>query len=186
MKKFFVALTILLCLSGNVNAAQFTDEQLSEIFSDTAKNAAAPLKLNVVAFKKNFNEFMSDFIKNMNAGDDADNLRDILLIGETNFVNVGKQKIFVQKFLDRIAIVGSVDAVGNFTALNLFAVQAENRNDMLVSVLILNAFVKGISPDLDAQALLTEAKENPVVVKGDVKFSFATVDNLNKVSAAAN
>ena len=40
MKKFFVALTILLCTAGNVDAAQFTAEQGEKMLSITLQNSA--------------------------------------------------------------------------------------------------------------------------------------------------
>lgn len=61
LKKFFIALTILLCVAGNNAEAvdQFTDDQIKQMISSTMQNpVTVPLNLDIETFKKNFNEFM--------------------------------------------------------------------------------------------------------------------------------
>ena len=90
--------------------------------------------------------------------------------------------------MDMAAILGTVDKDGKIETINFFYPQIADQNDAMTYMLILQSFAKGISPDLDAQALIDEANKNPdgMFVKGNVKFTFKTLDNLNMVSAAAN
>ena len=188
MKKFFVALTLLLCLTADVNAAQFTDEQRNRILSMTVQPSAAALSVDVATFRQNFNNFMSGFIAQTNAGDNTAKLEQIFLIGEQSIVTNGQNVLFVKNFMNMVAIVGSLDENGHFKTLNLVGAAIDDKNEAMIHGLVLDAFVKGISPELNAQSLLSESNENPdtAVVKGDVKFSFATVEDLDVVSVAAN
>ena len=188
MKKFFLTLTIFFCMAC-VNAeaaAQFTNEQQSQMLSIVEqKSAAAVPFVDIATFQKNFNAFMEGFIKETNAGEDADKMRQIFLIDKPQFITNGERVLFVKNFMNMVALVGVVDPDGNFTAINFFGAQVDDKNAALIHTLILQAFVKGISPDLDATDMLVEAKENPVLTKGTVQFSFETLDNLNVVSAVA-
>ena len=188
MKKFFVALTILLCVTGNVNAAQFTAEQGEKMLSITLQSSAAPLKLDVATFQKNFDAFITEFVKETNAGDDSEAFRQSFLIGKPRLGSVDGHTVFVKNFMDMAAILGTVDADGKIETINFFYPQISDQNDAMTYMLILESFAKGISPDLDAQALIDEANKNPdgTFVKGNVKFTFKTLDNLNMVSATAN
>ena len=188
MKKFFIALMILFCVAGNNAEAekQFTDDQLKQMISSTMDNpATVPLNLDVATFKTNFNAFMADFLKETNAGEDSAKLEKVFLIGEPNTLTKNGRTLFLKNFLEDAAIFGSVDESGKFKVLNFFATLAENKNEMLMRVLVLNAFIKGISPDVDATALLNKAKINPTVTANGVKYSFSTVGNLNVVSVTA-
>ena len=188
MKKFFVALAILFCVAGNVDAAQFTAEQKTQMASITVQPSAAALTVDVAAFRNNFNGFMSSFIAQTNAGENAAKFEQIFLIDEQSIVTNGQNVLFVKNFMDMVAIVGSVDENGRFKTLNLFGAAIDDKNEAMIHGLVLDAFVKGISPDLNAQALLNEANKNSdgTFVKGNLKFSFATVDNLDVVSVTAN
>jgi len=188
LKKFFVALTILLCMAGNVNAAQFTAEQGEKMLSITLQNSDAPLKLDIATFQKNFDAFITQFVNETNAGDDAEAFRQSFLIGKPRLGSVDGRTIFLRNFMDMAAILGTVDADGKIETINFFYPQIADQNDAMTYMLILQSFAKGISPDLDAQALIDEANKNPdgTFVKGNVKFTFKTLDNLNMVSAAAN
>lgn len=188
LKKFFIALTILLCVAGNNAEAvdQFTDDQIKQMISSTMQNpVTVPLNLDIETFKKNFNEFMKSFIAETNAGEDSAQLEKVFLIGEPKVLSRNGKTLFVQNFLENTAIFGSIDENGKFKVLNFFSTLAENKNEMLMRRLILEAFVRGISPDVDAADLLNQAKENPTVTAGGIKFSFSTVDNLDIVSAVA-
>lgn len=189
MKKFFVALTILLAVTGvNLSeAAQFTDEQRNQMVTLSVQPSAATLKVNVATFRQNFNNFMSDFIAKTNAGEETAKLQQIFLIDEKSIVTNGQNVLFAKSFANMVAVIGSVDENGNFKTLNLFGAPIDDKNDAMIHALVLNAFVKGISPDLDAQTILTESKDHPdtPIVKGDVKISFATAGDLDVVSVAA-
>ena len=189
MKKIFIALAILFCLAGNnfVEAAEkFTDDQLKQMISTTMENPAAKtLNLDVATFKKNFNDFMTNFIKETNAGEDAAKLEKVFLIGEPNTISKNGKTMFLKDFIETAAIFGSVDANGKFKVLNFFAINSEDKNEVLMRRLVLEAFVKGISPGFDATELLNKAKDNPSVTVGGVKYSFSTVGDLHVVSAVA-
>ncbi|MBQ9498233.1 MAG: hypothetical protein IJR52_11770 [Selenomonadaceae bacterium] len=189
MKKFFIALTVLFFVAGSnfaEAASKFTDDQIKQMISSTMDNpATAPLNLDVATFKTNFNAFMADFLKETNAGEDSAKLEKVFLIGEPNTLTKNGRTLFLKNFLEDAAIFGSVDESGKFKVLNFFATLAENKNEMLMRVLVLNAFIKGISPDVDATALLNKAKINPTVTVNGVKYSFSTVGNLNVVSVTA-
>ena len=188
MKKFFIALTILLAVTvSNAEAAtQFTDEQLKQMISITMQNpAAVPLNLDVATFQKNFDAFITDFF---NRGDDPDRsnkLKKIFLIGEPKLATADEMTLFVKRFPNGAAIFGSVDENGKFKVLNYFTTFTEDKNERLVHVMVFEAFIRGISPDNDAINLLTEAKENPTVTKAGVKYSFVKDGKLNIVSAVA-
>ena len=188
LKKFFVALTIFFCVAGNNAEAanKFTDDQLKQMISTTMDNpVTAPLNLDVATFKTNFNAFMSEFLKETNAGENIAKLEKIFLIGEQNTLTKNGRTLFLKNFLEDAAIFGSVNADGKFKVLNLFSTTADNKNEMLIRRLVFEAFVRGISPDVDAAALLNKAKENPTVTTGGVKFSFSTIDNMDIISAVA-
>ena len=188
LKKFFIALTILFCVAGNnVEAAnKFTDDQLKQMISITRDNpAAVSMNLDVATFKTNFNAFMAKFLEETNAGEDIAQLKEIFLIGEQNTITKNGKTLFLKDFHEDAAIFGSVDANGKFKVLNLFSTLAENKNELLIRRLVFDAFVKGISPDVDTTALLKKSKENPTVTVGNVKFSFSTVDNLDMISVVA-
>ena len=58
MKKFFVALTILLCVASQTFAAEFTDEQIDGLIRETMTDAAkipVPLNFGMSDFLPNFN-----------------------------------------------------------------------------------------------------------------------------------
>ena len=189
MKKFFIALTVLFFVAGSnftEAASKFTDDQIKQMISSTMDNpATAPLNLDVATFKTNFNAFMTEFLKETNAGEDIAKLEKVFLIGEKNTLTKNGKTLFVKNFLEDAAIFGSVDANGKFKVLNLFSTFAENKNEMLIRRLVFKAFVRGISPDVDATALLTKSKENSTVTVGGVKYSFSTVDNLDIISVVA-
>lgn len=188
MKKFFVALTVMLCLTADVNAAQFTNEQRNQMLSIAVQPSAGSLKVDVATFRQNFNNFIANFAKGMNNGDEAAKFEQVFRIGEKDFVTNGQNILFAKSFLNTVAIVGSVDENGNFKTLNLFGAPIDDKNEAMIHSLVLNAFVKGISPELDAQSLLAESNNNPdaPIVKGDVKISFLSDGTLDVISVAAN
>ncbi|MBO4780699.1 MAG: hypothetical protein J5497_08690 [Selenomonadaceae bacterium] len=195
MKKFCLALTIALILSiSNFAAAatMFTAEQFDKIVALTIKNPAvtsnATLNLDAATFKQNYDNFITNFIKETSAvGEDAEMMRQVFLLNDVKTDEYGSNQIFAKNFLNRVVIVGLSEMNGNFKVLNFFAPIVEERDDALFNVLVLNAFICGINPDLDATALLDEASKNPSVpvICNGVKFSVATIENINIVTAVA-
>lgn len=195
MKKFCLALTIalILSISNFADAAtMFTAEQFDKIVAFTVKNPAvnsnATLNLNAATFKQNYDIFITNFIKETNAvGQDAAMMRQIFLLNDAKTYENGTNQIFAKNFLNRVVIVGLNEIGGNFKVLNFFATIAEERDDAMFNVLVLNAFIRGINPDLDATELLNEASKNPSepVIRNGVKFSVATIENINIVTAVA-
>ena len=192
MKKIFIALMIALIVTSSslVEAAEFTGEQFNQMFTITAKNPAVnqnkTLKFNDETFRKNFNAFMINFIKQTNAGDDAAMIEKFLLIDGTAASPKGDYFVFGKNFGGKVVIIGLSEIGKNFKVLNFFAAKIENRDDALFYTLILNGFVKSISPDLDADTLLNKLKKNSVVIRGGVKFSVTKSGDIDIITATAN
>ena len=192
MKKFCVALTVALivAVSSFVEAATFTGEQIQQMLSITAQNPAVNqnkmLKLNAETFRKNFNVFMINFIRQTNAGDDAAMMQRVLLIDKTAVTAKNGCNIFGKNFFGKVMIVGFGETGKNFKVLNFFAAKIENRDDALFYTLILNGFVKSISPELDAKTLLDKLKKNSVVIRGGVKFSVTKSGDIDIITATAS
>lgn len=192
MKKILTALIVglIICAGVKVEAAQFTQEQFSEMLSVTAQKSAAESKalaLDATTFQKNFNAFMTSFIKDSNAGDDTPTLEEIFLIREPLILQTDTGNFLAKDFLNRIAVVGSVEADGKLKTLNFFSTPAENKNEMVVTILVFQAFTQGISPDLDVKELLGELEKNPgaPVTRSGVKFSVSKQGNLEVITAVA-
>ena len=192
MKKILTALIVglIICASVKVEAAQFAEEQFSEMLSVTAQKSAAESKalaLDTATFQKNFNAFMTTFIKESNAGDDTPTLEEIFLIREPLILQTDTGNFLAKDFMNRIAVVGSVEANGNLKTLNFFSTPAENKNEMVVTILVFQAFTQGISPELDVKELLGELEKNPgaPVTRSGVKFSVSKQGNLEVITAVA-
>ena len=187
MKKFFTALIALLMFAAQVEAAELTQEQFDEMFSIATQNATENkvLALDVQTFQKNFNDFMTTFIKESNAGDDTPMLEEIFLLKEPLIVQTDAGNFLAKNFMNHVAIVGSVDANGNLKALNFFSAKAENKNDMVVTVLIFQAFTQGISPQINVQELLGELEKNKSATKNGVKFSVTKQGTMEIITAVA-
>lgn len=192
MKKILTALivSLIICASVKVEAAQFAEEQFSEMLSVTAQKSAAESKalaLDTATFQKNFNAFMTTFIKESNAGDDTPTLEEIFLIREPLILQTDTGNFLAKDFMNRIAVVGSVEANGNLKTLNFFSTPAENKNEMVVTILVFQAFTQGISPELDVKELLGELEKNPgaPVTRSGIKFSVSKQGNLEVITAVA-
>lgn len=192
MKKILTALIVglIICAGVKVEAAQFTQEQFSEMLSVTAQKSAAETKalaFDAATFQKNFNAFMTSFIKDSNAGDDTPTLEEIFLIREPLILQTDTGNFLAKDFMNRIAVVGSVEADGKLKTLNFFSTPAENKNEMVVTILVFQAFTQGISPDLDVKELLGELEKNPgaPVTRSGVKFSVSKQGNLEVITAVA-
>lgn len=189
MKKFFTALFIclIICSNSKTYAAELTQEQFDKMFSMTNQISTENKTLNLDAptFQKNFNDFMTKFIKESNAGDDTPTLEEIFIIKEPIIVQTDNGNFLAKNFMNHVAIVGSVDPNGNLKVLNFFSAKPENKNDMVVTVLIFNAFVQGVSPQINIQDLLGELEKNQSAVRNGVKFSTSKQENMEIITAVA-
>lgn len=190
MKKFLMTFIALLIITAQVEAAQFAQEQFDEMISITVQKSAAEnkiLALDAATFQKNFNAFMTNFIKESNAGDDTPMLEEIFLIREPMIVQTDAGNFLAKNFMNHVAIVGSVEADGKLKALNFFSAPTENKNDMVITVLIFQAFTQGISPGLDVKALLGELEKNPSapVIRNGIKFSTDNQGTMEIITAVA-
>ena len=196
MKKFFVALTVALILSaGNIAAAAtalFTEDQLDKIVAHTVGNPAASnaatLNLDAATFQRNYNAFITNFIREAGAqGDDAAMMERIFTLNDAKTFENGSKQIFTKNFMNRVVIIGFNESGGNFKVLNFFATLAEERDDALFNVMVLQGFVRGIDSNLNAVELLGELQKDPSkpVIRNGVQFSVATIDNINIVTAVA-
>ena len=190
MKKFLMTFIALLIITAQVEAAQFAQEQFDEMISITVQKSAAEnkiLALDAATFQKNFNAFMTNFIKESNAGDDTPTLEEIFLLKEPLIVQTDAGNFLAKNFMNHVAIVGSVEADGKLKVLNFFSAPTENKNDMVITVLIFQAFTQGISPGLDVKALLGELEKNPSapVIRNGIKFSTDNQGTMEIITAVA-
>jgi len=193
MKKFLAAIIVglIICAGIKVEAAEFTQEQFNKMLSISTQTLNAEnknLSLDAATFQKNFNDFMTNFIKETDAKDnDAKNLEEIFLIKEPMIVQTDAGNFLARNFLNRIAIVGLVDENGTLRNLIYFTTQTEDKNEAMVSVLVLEAFAKSISPDLSASTIMEdfEKNKNAPIVENGIKFSIATDENINFITAIA-
>ena len=95
--------------------------------------------------------------------------------------------IFANMFGDyRVAIVGTSATGENFKVLNFYYTTPEEKDESIFTVWLLTAFVKSIAPEVNPQTLmndLTAENSSGSVVAGGVKFSIASEDNLNILTA---
>ena len=193
MKKFFMSLLVglIICAGIKVEAAEFTQEQFNKMLSISTQTLNAEnknLSLDAATFQKNFNDFMTNFIKETDAKDnDAKNLEEIFLIKEPMIVQTDAGNFLAKNFMNRVAIVGLLDANGSLRNINFFTIQTQDKDEVMIPVLILEAFAKSISPDLSASALMEdfEKNKNAPIVKNGIKFSIATDENINFITSIA-
>lgn len=189
MKKFFTALFIclIICAGSKIEAAELTQEQFDQMFSITTQNSTEnkALTLDVPTFQKNFNDFMTKFIQESNAGDDKPTLEEIFLLKEPLIVQTDAGNFLAKNFMNHVAIVGSVDPNGNLNTLNFFSAKPENKNDMVITVLIFQAFTQGISPQINIQELLGDLEKNQSTTKNGIKFSVTKQGTMEIITAAA-
>ena len=193
MKKFFLALTVVLlvAVSNFAESAPFTREQIEETISITVKNPDAAedksLPFDAATFQRNYRNYIANFVREPNAGADAAEAINFLSLDDAAYLTRDDKNLFAKDFLGRVSIVGLSDNGGNLKVLNFFAAVLEGRDDALLNVLILQAFVQGIAPDFDAMTLLNQAKKNPSapVIRDGIKFSISTFNNMNIITAVA-
>ena len=193
MKKFLVALTILFCVTGSVEAVPFTEDQLGRIFAVVTQNpAAAPensktLAVNVNTFKEKFDNIAVLTLKQALGTDDVSEMEYLFTINDYKiFPNEGGET-FAKIFGSNVAIVGvTAPDGGNFKILQCCYTLPEDKNETLYVQLILSTFVRTVAPDVDAPSLMDElTAENSLgsTARGDVLFSLTENDNLNTLTA---
>ncbi len=192
MKRFFMALTIFLAISAQVEAVPFSREQVDRIFIDIeAAENISTLNFNVATLKNNFNAIMTPILQQTMGTDDISAMEHLFLINDKDSKTFSKPNgdIFANIFGDyRVALVGATNSNGNFKILSLYYTSPEEKDESLFTVWLLTAFVKSISPDVDPQTLmneLTAENSSSSTVKGNVKFSIASEGNLNVLTATA-
>ena len=192
MKKFFIALAILFCVTGNVNAAPFTDNQFNKIFTDITKNPAlensATFGVNVETFKEKFNASAEPILKEITGLDDLSAMAHLFLIYDYKVFNLNGVDVFANTFGNKSVSVVGVTAPdgGNFKVLQCCYTTAEEQDDLFVTQMVLTAFVRSIAPDVEVPTLmgeLTAENSSGTVTKGDVTFSVAEDGNLNVLTA---
>ena len=195
MKKFFVALTILFCVTGSIEAAPFTEEQFGQIFADVTKNpAAAPersktLDVNLDTFKEKFDGASKLILKQVLGTEDTSAMEYLFTINDYKiFPNAGGDT-FAKIFGSNVALVGvTAPDGGNFKILQCCYTAPEDNDETLFVQLILTAFVHSVAPDVEVPTLmneLTAEKSLGSVTRGEVNFSFAEDGNLNTLTAVA-
>ena len=192
MKKFLMAMIVglIICAGIKAEAAVFDEEQFKNLLVITAENPAAAgdkaLPFDAVTFQKNFNDYMTNFIKETNANDDESAMmKELFFIGDPPN-SEGKPSFFGKNFVGKSAIIGLIDEKGNLKILNLF-VAPEDKNDSLAASLILQAFFRGILTEPEAESLLEELNKKPSapIVKNGVKYSISKEENLSIITAIA-
>ena len=190
LKKFFVALTFALIVTNFCEAAEFTREHVDRMMTLTLQNPAvkksATLPVDAETFRRNYNDFITNFIRGTSAGTDAFMMERIFLIDGLKIFTRDGSELFAKNFINKVAIVGLIDG-GKCKVLNIFAAPLEDQNDALFNVLILQGFINGISPGLDATALLDEIKRSPVesATYNGVRYSVIRDGDLSIVTAVA-
>lgn len=174
-------------LSAQVEAVPFTRPQLNKIFLDIdcqVQNELT-LDLNSKIFTEKFNALMIPILKEGMQLDDVSLIEPLFLIDNPKFIG----NTFANMFGDyRALVVGLKAEDGNFKVLNFCYTTPEERSESLFTIWLLTAFIKSISPETDAEILMNElTTENSSgnLVKGNVKFSITTNNNLNTLTATA-
>lgn len=199
MKKILIALTILLCVTGESvsEAVPFTESQFKRIFTDVTKNpAAAPessatFDLNSETFKEKFNSFATPILKEITGLDDVSPMAHLFLIYDCKLFTMDGVDVFANTFGNTsISIVGvTAPNGGNFKLLSCSYTTPEEKDDLLTAQIVLESFVRTVAPDVSAQALLgelTAENSSGTVTKGNVKFSITEDGNLNTLTATRN
>ncbi|MBR4151600.1 MAG: hypothetical protein IKT98_01415 [Selenomonadaceae bacterium] len=190
MKKFLTALTIILLLTAQVEAAPFTREQMDKIFIDVEQMPESDLTfgLNVETLKEKFNGIVTPILKETMGTDDVSEMAHLFLIKEYKVFSKPDGDTFANVFGDyRVALVGTCAANGgNFKTLSLYYTTPEGNDESIFTIWLLTAFVKSISPEVDVQNLMNELTTegaSGTAIKDGVKFSIAEDGNLNFLTA---
>ncbi len=189
MKKFLAALTVALTLSvGNVEAAEFTQAQLDEIFLNVGQiTGSSTLNLNADTLKEKFNGLMTPILKESTGSEDISAMEHLFLIKDYKIFSGKNGDTFANVFGDyRVALVGASETGGNFKSLSLCYTTPENSDESIFTIWLLTAFVKSIAPEVNPQTLmndLTAEDSSGTVVAGGTRFLIAEDGNLNILTA---
>ena len=189
MKKFLAALTVALILAvGRVEAAEFTQAQLDEIFLNIGQiEGSATLNLNADTLKEKFNGLITPILKEATGSEDISAMAHLFLIKDYKIFSGANGDTFANVFGDyRVALVGAGDTGGNFKSLSLCYTTPENSDEAIFTIWLLTAFVKSIAPEVNPQTLmndLTAENSSDTVVAGGVRFLIAEDGNLNILTA---
>ena len=188
MKKFLTALIVLLMFTAQVEAAQFTREQVDKIFLDVEENFYRPddltLDLDVETLKEKFNGLVIPILQETMETNDVSSMEHLFLIKDYKVFSKPNGDTFANIFGDyRIALVGASEPNGGkFRGLSLYYTTPEEKDDAIFTIWLMTAFVKSISPEIDVQKLmndLTAENSSGSVTIDNLKFSIAEDGNLN-------
>ncbi|MBR3748178.1 MAG: hypothetical protein IKN27_14585 [Selenomonadaceae bacterium] len=172
MKKFFLALTILLCFAGKSFAAEFTDEQINFWIRETASAAAkisAPLNFGMVNFLPNFNTTVEPIYRRyFPKSDNPEEFYDYMI---TNYTTLDGEFDGVIKNVfnnNRVAIFAvTTGGKRQFKILRCCWTEPTTDAEKNFVTAIRTAFVQSA-----AQSYFDN------VTQGRVEFSLATVENI--------
>lgn len=189
MRKFLAALTVALILAGGrVEAAEFTQAQLDEIFLNVGQiEGSATLNLNADTLKEKFNGRITSILKESTGSEDISAMAHLFLIKDYKIFSGANGETFANVFGDyRVALVGASETGENFKSLSLCYTTPENSDESIFTIWLLTAFVKSIAPEVNPQTLmndLTAENSSGTVVAGGVRFLIAEDGNLNILTA---
>lgn len=185
MKIFLMASVMALMLTAQVEAAEFTSEQLDKIFLDVNQvESSATFNFDAETLKTKFNGIITPILKEATGSDDVSAMSHLFLIKDYQIFN---GDTFANIFGDyRVALVGTCAAGGNFKNLSLYYTTPEDSDESIFTIWLLTAFVKSIAPAVNPQTLMNELTSNNTlgsVTSDGVKFSIAEDGNLNVLTA---
>ena len=190
MRKFLIAATIFFMLSAQVEAAQFTREQMDKIFIAVEESPDSNLtfELNVETLKEKFNGFVTPILQETMGTEDVSAMAHLFLIKDYKVFSKPDGDTFANIFGDyRVALIGNCAANGgNFKTLSLYYTTPEEKDESIFTIWLLTAFVKSIAPEVDVQNLmneLTAENSSGTAIKDGVKFSISADGNLNVLTA---
>lgn len=177
MKKFFIALTIVLALmSTNFAAAEkIPDTQLRAILTEVlTAPIEKPLPLTFAQFKGNFNAMMlSSFEDAAKQSSEFANAKKFILLDNVEVLQFGANKLFVKPFIpSEVVLVGLVDpATDRIKTISYFFSEPQSRNEQAIYGLIALCILKSVAPNADLNILGTELGNDRVAVRDGVKFT---------------
>ena len=174
MKKFFVSLTILLCVESQTFAAAFTDEQIDELIRETVTDAAkisVSLNFGMSDFQPNFNTTVKPiYHRYFAASDDPEEFYEYMITNYTatddvikNVFNNGRVAIFAVKSEDY-----------RFKILRCCWTEPTTDDEKNFVATIRTAFVQSAAHSYF-----------DTVTAGDVEFSLAIRQNVHVLTVAA-
>ena len=179
---------IFFAWSGMVEAAEFTQAQLDEIFLNVGQiTGSSTLNLNADTLKEKFNGLMTPILKEATGSEDISAMAHLFLIKDYKIFSGKNGDTFANVFGDyRVALVGASETGGNFKSLSLCYTTPENSDESIFTIWLLTAFVKSIASEVNPQTLmndLTAENSSGTVVAGGTRFLIAEDGNLNILTA---